>query len=88
MGVSFAEVVASTPLPCDTMRASMSDVTSKFEARRVQNVPGSIHAIGCTMAEKQKGTSETKKPGKTLKEKRAAKSDKQAAQKAARKGRE
>ena len=40
------------------------------------------------MAEKQKGTSETKKPGKTLKEKRAAKSDKQAAQKAARKGRE
>jgi hypothetical protein len=36
------------------------------------------------MAEKSRGSKETKKVGKSLKEKRAAKSDKQTAQKAAR----
>lgn len=37
------------------------------------------------MAKKQKPTGEAKKPGKTLKEKRAQKEEKQAAQKQARK---
>ncbi len=38
------------------------------------------------MAEKSKQSAESKKPGRTLKEKRAAKNAKQAAQKAVRKG--
>jgi len=38
------------------------------------------------MAEKAKPSTEAKKPGRTLKEKRAAKNAKQAAQKQARKG--
>jgi hypothetical protein len=38
------------------------------------------------MAEKSKPSAEAKKPGRTLKEKRAAKNVKQAAQKAVRKG--
>jgi hypothetical protein len=38
------------------------------------------------MAKKQKPTGEAKKPGKSLKEKRTQKQEKQAAQKQARKG--
>ena len=41
---------------------------------------------GTAMAKRQKPTGEAKKPGRTLKEKRTQKQEKQAAQKQARKG--
>jgi hypothetical protein len=41
--------------------------------------------VGCLMAQKSRGTGNTKKPGKSLKEKRAAKHEKQDAKAAERK---
>ena len=42
--------------------------------------------VACVMAQKERPAAESKKPGRTLKEKRAAKHEKQAAQKVVRKG--